>query len=213
MRILSGHHNPNWKGGNITLKCMVCATDFEVKPVRKNKAKCCSLQCWNKFQKDTGFRNGVRKKQWISKECRQCGSSFEVSPCFEKMRYFCSPKCHFMWRSNHNSGSGNPNWNGGTRSEHYPYSFFAIRQSILQRDAFTCAVPMCRTKDARVSVHHIDYDKKNCEPLNLITACPSCNARANFNRQIWKRLLSSFIKWRCENSIMNLDLRGTVEIK
>ncbi len=35
----------------------------------------------------------------------------------------------------------------------------------------------------RLSVHHIDYVKKNCGPENLITLCASCDSRANKDRK------------------------------
>lgn len=34
-------------------------------------------------------------------------------------------------------------------------------------------------------VHHIDYNKLNCNPNNLITLCKSCHMKTNFNREYW----------------------------
>ena len=34
-------------------------------------------------------------------------------------------------------------------------------------------------------VHHIDYNKKNCNIDNLITLCSKCHGRTNFNRDHW----------------------------
>ena len=39
-----------------------------------------------------------------------------------------------------------------------------------------------KLKTGRLSIHHIDYDKKNCHPSNLITVCIGCNGRANTDR-------------------------------
>jgi len=39
-----------------------------------------------------------------------------------------------------------------------------------------------------ITIHHIDYVKKNCHPDNLITLCRSCNSRANKNRDYWQNL-------------------------
>ena len=36
-----------------------------------------------------------------------------------------------------------------------------------------------------LDIHHIDYNKQNCQKSNLITACQVCNIRANFNRDYW----------------------------
>ena len=216
-----GNLNPNWHGGNVALKCMVCEAPFEVIPSRATKAVCCSLPCWNEYQKDNEIARpnrrlkstkGVRKKKWILVECRGCNATFEVPPSIVGLRVFCTHACQFKWRSRRHSGTNNPNWNGGTRSRYYPPEFFAIRDSILARDGYQCAVPFCRTTDSRVHVHHIDYDKDNCSPLNLITACPSCNARANFDRKRWPSFLRSVVLYRVTNGLMNINFRGTMEI-
>lgn len=34
-------------------------------------------------------------------------------------------------------------------------------------------------------VHHIDYNKFNCNPENLITLCKSCHVKTNHNRNYW----------------------------
>lgn len=111
------------------------------------------------------------------------------------------------------SGTGNPSWVGAERRGDYPAEYYKIRKSIIQRDGGSCAVPMCRTRDVRVHVHHIDYNKENNSPLNLITACPSCNARANFDRVPWKALLSNVLKWRVEHGDMSVAERGSIEVK
>ena len=36
------------------------------------------------------------------------------------------------------------------------------------------------------TVHHIDYDKENCKPSNLINLCKRCNISVNANRDYWK---------------------------
>jgi len=80
-------------------------------------------------------------------------------------------------------GNENPNWRGGTSFEPYSSAWTKeLRQAIRQRDNFTCQV--CKKYPA-FACHHIDYDKKNCEPENLITLCYSCHTKTNFNRQSW----------------------------
>ena len=204
----TGAFNPNWKGGLVTLQCEYCGLPFKVRPAYAKKARFCSLKCWGA----TYAGKGIRRKVWILQRCKQCGEQFEVTPSHVKREVFCSKDCQFRWRAQRMSGAGNPNWNGGTRSEEYPPEFFAIRESIFQRDSYQCAVPMCRTDDPRIVVHHIDFNKKNCSPLNLITACPSCNSRANFHKNFWQVVLASVVKWRMENGEMNLGIRSTMII-
>jgi len=82
-------------------------------------------------------------------------------------------------------GSGNPSWKGGISIEPYcnVWKDKQFKTDIKKRDNFTCQNSDCRGISERLAVHHIDYNKKNCHPDNLITVCASCNARANFNRE------------------------------
>jgi 5-methylcytosine-specific restriction endonuclease McrA len=80
-------------------------------------------------------------------------------------------------------GEKNPCWKGGISFEPYSSAFTKeLKEAIRQRDNYTCAV--CGHYPA-FEVHHIDYDKKNCEPENLITLCKSCHTKTNFNRKYW----------------------------
>jgi len=36
-----------------------------------------------------------------------------------------------------------------------------------------------------LTIHHIDYNKYNCLPENLISLCDRCNVIANYNRDYW----------------------------
>ena len=38
---------------------------------------------------------------------------------------------------------------------------------------------------SNLHIHHIDYNKTNCNKNNLITLCVACNGKANFNRDYW----------------------------
>lgn len=80
-------------------------------------------------------------------------------------------------------GPNAPGWQGGIAHEPYCYSWPDISMFIKERDNYTCQNPDCRKNSIRMTTHHIDYNKKNCDPSNLITLCNSCNSRANFNRK------------------------------
>ena len=36
-----------------------------------------------------------------------------------------------------------------------------------------------------------DYNKKNCDPTNLITLCRFCHAKTNYNRNYWMNYFQS----------------------
>ena len=79
-------------------------------------------------------------------------------------------------------GKDSPNWRGGKSFEIYPEKFWELRLAIRARDNYICQ--LCRKYPA-FDCHHIDYNKQNCEPENLITLCRSCHLKTNFNRDYW----------------------------
>jgi hypothetical protein len=82
-------------------------------------------------------------------------------------------------------GFGNPNWKGGISCEPYCdiWSDKEYKADIKERDGNQCLNPYCFHGTKKLHIHHIDYDKKNCAPQNLITVCNSCNSHANYNRK------------------------------
>lgn len=82
-------------------------------------------------------------------------------------------------------GENHPNWKGGISCEPYcpAWSDKEYKGSIKERDNYMCQNPYCYRGGSKLHVHHIDYDKKNCGPDNLITVCGSCNTRANKDRE------------------------------
>lgn len=50
-----------------------------------------------------------------------------------------------------------------------------IRESILERDNFACRVCGADGVEARLNVHHIDYERRNNKDSNLVTLCGVCH--------------------------------------
>ena len=80
------------------------------------------------------------------------------------------------------------NWQNGL--SFFPYSIEfnkKLKQKIRERDNFTCQYCELKEKNyyRNLDVHHIDYNKDNCNKLNLITLCQSYNCIANGNRDYW----------------------------
>lgn len=83
----------------------------------------------------------------------------------------------------------NPNWHGGKSFEPYSLNWTeTLRRSIRERDHYTCQICGAPQGDVVLDVHHVDYNKANCSPDNLISLCHSCHAKTNYNRQHWKRV-------------------------
>lgn len=68
-----------------------------------------------------------------------------------------------------------------------------LKELIRIRDNHTCQ--MCGIEERilrrRLNVHHINYNKQDLKPSNLISLCDSCRSTTNFNRKKWETQLKT----------------------
>jgi len=79
---------------------------------------------------------------------------------------------------------------GGSKE---PYSVDwtqTLKRAVRERDNYICQV--CSKYGN--AVHHIDYNKKNSNPDNLITLCGKCHAKTNHKRKEWEEFLKNVNK-------------------
>ena len=89
-------------------------------------------------------------------------------------------------------GDKNPQWQGGISFASYGRDFNEVlKESIRKRDKYCCRLCNVFESNRKHQVHHIDYNKKNNGPNNLITLCVCCHARTNSNRKYWENILAS----------------------
>ena len=84
-------------------------------------------------------------------------------------------------------GELHPKWKGGY-VPNYPLDWTdTLRESIRQRDDYVCQLCGIHQEELnyRLDVHHIDYDKNNCNPINLISLCRNCHLKTNLDREYW----------------------------
>lgn len=189
---LSGKANPNWKGGAVVRSCFTCGSAFSVKPGRAH-AKFCSMTCVGAAQR--GVSRPVRRR--VIKHCAICGDEFAIYRSHAHRSECCSRRCAGALRARRQAGPGNANWRGGLSRLPYPWNFRFISRTIIERDG-SCLGPACAGDDDRLTAHHIDYDKANCDPSNLITLCSACNSKANFDRPRWQKIYSEIIYARAK---------------
>jgi hypothetical protein len=91
------------------------------------------------------------------------------------------PVCRYI----NMSGEKSPRWKGGISLEPYCDIWLdeEYKQSIKDRDGYKCLNPDCTNICSKLVLHHINYNKKDCNPENIITVCLSCNSRANKDRE------------------------------
>jgi plasmid stability protein len=89
--------------------------------------------------------------------------------------------------SDANKLKGHHNWQGGKSFESYTTDWTdTLRRSIRERDNYICQLCGTLQGDYAFSVHHLDYDRKNCNPENLITLCKKCHGRTGYDKEKWK---------------------------
>ena len=123
-------------------------------------------------------------KNWESELQIQCsvGHIYETKWAIFQQGARC-PECNKIKRSIKYSGNNCNFWKGGISNEPYCCDWIPeFKEIIKDRDGNKCLNPEC-SSGKLLSVHHINYNKKNCSKENLITVCRSCNSKANSNRK------------------------------
>jgi len=94
----------------------------------------------------------------------------------------------------------NPNWRGGIASEEYGPEFNSnLKEQIHKRDNYTCQISGMTEEEHIVvygellSVHHIDYNKKNNNENNLISLSRESHSRTNGDRKYWTLYLKKLL--------------------
>ena len=143
-------------------KCKICGKEFYVKPShqRMGWGKYCSIPC---------HRIGSRTGEILA--CSICGKKVWRTPkdirVSKSGKFFCTKSCQTLWRNKYFSGSKHPNWQGG--------KFIDYREILLKVDE-KLACKLCGHDDKRVIVaHHIDKDRTNHHPSNLVWLCHNCH--------------------------------------
>ena len=180
-------------GPRIKKMCRLCHKSFSVIEAYK-RLKFCSLKCWYKFAH--GKNNPAYKGLYIIKICKGCNKKFRIRSYYN-FKKFCSQQCYlsFIKKENH------PNWLGGKSRE--PYSIFfdiKLKEEIRKRDNYECQLCYITEEEHIIvfgeifSIHHIDYDKRNCEKKDLITLCHNCHTRTNYNRTYWQEYFEKLME-------------------
>ncbi len=131
---------------------------------RTNKKYKC-IDCGKRISSDSGIYGGNR--------CNSCAKIGKKNPAY------CHGKGYFPYPS------------GWTKT---------FKKQIRFRDNYTCQKCNIEEKEYKLvrgrvlDIHHIDYNKNNLDPNNLISLCNNCNSKVNFNRDYWLVYFSNKLK-------------------
>lgn len=196
----------NWLSGN--KRCQTCANkNFSVK--RKGKLNPNYIDGRSSKQH---YCNCGKEIFWSTAingngNCQSCAKQGKGSPLYidgrSSVKIFCKD-CNkelsenAQWqgtercKSCSRKGSLHVNWVEDRSLLEYPDTFnHELKDYIRQRDKYICQ--NCGETETEhlialkrvLLIHHIDYNKQNCNESNLITLCFKCNIRANYNRDYW----------------------------
>lgn len=132
------------------------------------------------------------KKRLVKRVCNYCGKDEQI-PYSSRKRKFCSLICYYK-SFEFRILSKSSNWQGGKSFEPYSITWNTqLKLRVRVRDNFICqecGIPELETGRA-LDVHHIDYNKKNCLELNLISLCVNCHRQTLGNKEYWKEHFQS----------------------
>lgn len=185
-------------GDPIFIKCKYCQKKFRISPSRIGKKNFCSKKCYSIWLK--------KQIERIELKCTYCNKHFTKTKKrikqYNYKNHFCSHLClhkymreHiYEWR-NDSKKEHNPAWKGGISNSPYSFNFNEeLRELIRKRDNYKCQICGCKSKkySHKLSIHHIDYNKQNDNPKNLIALCSSCHHKTTFFREKWIKILSNY---------------------
>jgi len=186
----------------VTLTCRQCHAPFETRPYEKDK-KFCSFACYHAHYKlhPELYNVNLQKHPKITKTCPICNTSFQCRPSELKPghRNYCSKKCFRVGCSIYHALHNNPNWKGGLSFEPYGPAFNRdLKEAIRYRDNYTCQVSGKTETELghKLSVHHIDYDKTNNAPSNLISISKKIHGLTNGDRTEWTQFFRKLMRDR-----------------
>ena len=149
-------------------------------------------------QKISKARKGIKVSEEIRQKIRQTLTGRKRPEISGENSHMQRPEVREKLRLA-NLGCKNPAWRGGIACLPYSVDWTkTLRKSIRERDRYTCQICGSEQGDTTYPVHHIDYNKKNCNPNNLITLCKKCHMKTNHNRKYW-------IKYFKEKSMLGIN--------
>jgi len=205
-------------------RCNLCNKKYRTRHKKEHKCKDCGKElnnfyanychsCASKGIRNSNYKHGnnIKNKKCIdcgkviniySTRCQHCSGIFRRKPknkCLN-CKKIIRPQSKYCLKC-FQLGSKNHCFIDGRSYELYPQEFNkTLKDSIRKRDNYECQNCGMTEEEHLIvmgrvlEVHHIDYDKKNCQEYNLITTCQQCNTRANHNRNYWQKIYQEKIQ-------------------
>lgn len=180
--------------------CAYCGVDVQIYHKKRLKAKhtFCSTTCAGKF---------IKSKSELNTRCDNCGIMFHLKPCHKNRykTHCCSKECLIEFKSKNMTGEGNhqyglkgrlnPTWKSDERITEYGYRVIRclhhpfrtkydfvfehrlVAEKYLLDEFNSIEVDGKLYLKPELEVHHIDEDKLNNNPNNLLILTKSEHMR------------------------------------
>jgi len=132
---------------------------------------------------ETKMKIGEANSKYIRSDAyrKQCSERYkgEGNPFFGKKHI---KETREKMRKNHYdiSGSNNPAWIDGRSYEPYGIRHYELQKAIRKRDHYTCQKCEKKQDVEALIVHHLDHNKKNNDPSNLLSLCRKCHSKIHW---------------------------------
>ena len=179
-------------------------------PWNKNKTGVFSKEALKKMSEaQKGKPSGMKGKRHTKESKRKMSKSLKGKiPWIKGKRHTkeARKKLSETFKERFINKENHPSWRGGLSFEPYGLEFNnKLKEQIRKRDSYRCQ--QCfRSQDElyrntkagmrkeKLAVHHIDYQKTNNNPNNLISLCRNCHAQTNYKRHDWTEYFQNRIK-------------------
>lgn len=154
--------------------------------IKKKRAKQkLALSQLKALKRGREIRLKISKKQKIIKHCATCRKQMVLPPSKSYLKN-CSWECFGIYQSKHRRGKKSAGYINGQSEGKYDWKFNnKLKEKIKKRDNYTCRLCKVKASSKELSVHHIDYDKNNSHPRNLVSLHKECHSKTNRNRDYW----------------------------
>lgn len=182
-----------WKGEDVTMVCTRCGKTKSMRPyiAAKRATPYLCRQCTYDTIPSGSEHNAYKPDRFTTAVCTVCGKQRDLERrIFEKY-----PQPYKCIRCNKPKGPDNHKWRGGEGHKGYADNWTnELKKQIRARDNHKCRVCDSPQQNRKLSVHHIDYNKKNISEHNLITLCISCHASTSHgDRAAWQTRLNAMM--------------------
>ncbi|MBC8458288.1 MAG: hypothetical protein H8D67_09870 [Deltaproteobacteria bacterium] len=158
---------------------------------------------WNAYHKGHyQQKRQYHNKEWIYNEyhiklrtLQEIADQFDVGPtairdAMKKLKIPTRTTQQSLLLRKSVAGNKNPAWKGGIANWDYCSDWKSRSKAIKDRDQWTCQLCKdCRKRwNHNLHVHHIDEDKTNNHPTNLISLCDQCHKPIHGNKNIQNQL-------------------------